>query len=427
MSSLGIKVAKVFKPMSKPSRYKAAWGGRGSGKSHFFAERLIIHCLTNPGSRVVCIREVQKSLKESAKALIEGKLERFGLGLNDGFRALNDRIDTPGGGVIIFQGMTDHTAESIKSLEGFNIAWCEEAQTLSETSLRLLRPTIRSPGSELWFSWNPRLKSDPVDELFRQNTPPTNSIIVRANWNDNPWFPDELEQERLDCLNNEPDQYEHIWEGGYISASKKAYYSRHIAKAKGEGRVTDVPEDPLMIVRLYADIGGTGAKADNFVFWAAQFIGQKINYINHYEVQGQDIEYHLSWLREQGYTPGRAKIYLPHDGETNDKIHDINYRSAFERAGYDVEVIPNQGKGAAKARIEQSRNLFNKMWFDHKCNAGLEALGWYQPKIDKNRNIDLGPSHDFSSHSADSFGLSAICYEEPQEFKPLPTPRVNTA
>ena len=182
-----------------------------------------------------------------------------------------------------------------------------------------------------------------------------------------------------------------------------------------------------MIVRLYADIGGTGAKADNFVFWAAQFIGQKINYINHYEVQGQDIEYHLAWLREQGYTPGRAKIYLPHDGETNDKIHDINYRSAFERAGYDVEVIPNQGKGAAKARIEQSRNLFNKMWFDHKCNAGLEALGWYQPKIDKNRNIDLGPNHDWSSHSADAFGLSSICYEEPKERKKLQQPRINIA
>ena len=415
----------VFKPFQGPSRYKAAWGGRGSGKSHYFAERLLLDSIETPGMRAVCIREVQKTLKESAKRLLEDKIESLGLGTL--FQVQADRIITPGDGVIIFQGMQDHTAESIKSLEGFDRAWVEEAQTLSETSLRLLRPTIRSTGSEIWFSWNPRLKTDPVDELFRQNKPPSNSVVIKVNWSDNKKFPDVLEQERLDCLENEPDQYDHIWEGGYVAASKKAYYAKHLAKAKGEKRVTDVPEDPLMIVRLYADIGGTGAKADNFVFWAAQFIGQKINYINHYEVQGQDLKYHLTWLREQGYTPGRAKIYLPHDGETNDKIHDVNYRSAFQKAGYEVEVIPNQGKGAAKQRIEQGRTLFNRMWFDHKCQPGLDAIGWYQPKIDTNRNIDLGPNHDWSSHSSDAFGLSAICYEEPTEFKPLPKAKVNVA
>ena len=425
MRSLEFKVAKAFQPMSEPSRYKAAWGGRGSGKSHFFAERLIIECLTHLGTRAVCIREVQKTLKESAKALIEAKLNKFELTSSDGFRVLNDRIDTPGGGVIIFQGMTDHTAESIKSLEGFNVAWCEEAQTLSETSLRLLRPTIRSPGSELWFSWNPRLKTDPVDVMFRQQTPPTNSIIVKANWNDNPWIPPELEQERLDCLENEPDQYDHVWEGGYVSASKKAYFAKQLSKARQEKRITKVPENPLLIIRLFADIGGTGARADNFVFWAAQFEGQNINFLNHYEVQGQEIGHHLNWLREQGYTPDRAKIWLPHDGETNDKVIDINYRKAFEKAGYKVVVIPNQGRGAAKQRIEQARNLFNKMWFDEKCQAGIEAIGWYKPKIDPHRNIDLGPDHDWSSHSADAFGLAAISYEPPKNKKPLMQPQVN--
>lgn len=425
MSKLNHSFMKVFKPFQGPSRYKAAWGGRGSGKSHYFAERLLIDALEKPGMRAVCIREVQKTLKESAKRLLEDKIES--LGLSSEFTVQADRIITPGDGVIIFQGMQDHTAESIKSLEGFDRAWVEEAQTLSETSLRLLRPTIRSPGSEIWFSWNPRIKSDPVDILFRQQKPPSNAVVTKVNWSDNTKFPDVLEQERKDCLENEPDQYDHIWEGGYVAASKRAYFSKQLAKARGEKRITDVPEDPLLIVRLFVDIGGTGAKADNFVIWAAQFVGQKINFINHYEVQGQQIGYHLEWLREQGYTPGRSKIWLPHDGDTNDKVIDVSYRSAFNDAGYEVEVIPNQGKGAAKQRIERARNLFNKMWFDKKCEAGLEAIGWYQPKIDTNRNIDLGPNHDWSSHSADAFGLSAICYEEPKNKRKLEQPKISIA
>jgi len=420
-----MEIAQTFKELLKPSRYKACWGGRGSGKSHVFAELMILKCLTEPGSRCVCIREVQKTLKESAKKLLEDKIHSLGAG--NKFLVLNDRILGPGGGLIIFQGMQDHTAESIKSLEGFNVAWVEEAQSLSETSLRLLRPTIRSEGSEIWFSWNPRLKTDPVDVLFRQQTPPTNSIVIKANWSDNPWFPEVLEQERKDALNNEPDQYEHIWEGGYVTVSSGAYFAKHLAKAKSQGRITDVPEDPLLIVRLYADIGGTGAKSDNFVFWAAQFQGQKINFINHYESQGQPIGAHINWLRSQDYTPDRVKIWLPHDGETNDKVLDINYRKAFENAGYKVEVVKNQGKGAAKARIEQARNLFPKMWFDHKCQGGIEALGWYHEKRDPNRNIGLGPEHDWSSHSSDAFGLAAIAYEEPKAKKEFKQPRIGMA
>lgn len=420
MSKLTMRTAEVFSPLDERARYKAAWGGRGSGKSHYFAEALIRRCLSSSGLRVVCIREVQKSLKDSAKALISDKLKRFGIGKAEGFRVLNDRIITPGNGIIIFQGMNDHTAESIKSLEGFDIAWVEEAQTLSKISLRLLRPTIRSEGSEIWFSWNPRRKNDPVDAMFRQGDPPTGSVIVRANWCDNPWFPGTLNQERLDCLSDNDDQYDHIWEGGYIAVSEGAYFAKHLAKAKKEGRCsTDqndvhVAEEPHLIVRLYADIGGTGAKSDNFVFWAAQFVGQQINFINHYEVQGQPIGAHLDWMRSQGYTTDRVKIFLPHDGDTNDKVIDVSYHSAFSNAGFEVEVIPNQGKGAAKQRIEKMRELFPKMWFDVKCKAGVEALGWYHEKKDTNRNIGLGPMHDFASHSSDSAGLCAICYEPPR-------------
>ena len=169
MSVLRIDTAEVFEPLLGRARYKGAYGGRGSGKSWFMASLLIDYALCNNGFRAVCIREVQKSLKESAKRLIEDTIEQHGVGSR--FNVLADRIETPGGGVILFQGMQDHTADSIKSLEGMDVAWTEEAQSLSARSLELLRPTIRKPGSELWFSWNPRRKVDPVDVMLRGDRP----------------------------------------------------------------------------------------------------------------------------------------------------------------------------------------------------------------------------------------------------------------
>jgi len=186
---LTIETAKVFEPLLQPARFKGAWGGRGGGKSHFFGELLVERCLLTPGTLAVCIREVQKTLSQSSKRLIETKIAELGVGSQ--FRVLYDRIETPVGGLIIFQGMQDATAESIKSLEGYQIAWVEEAQTLSARSLALLRPTIRAEGSEIWFSWNPRRKSDAVDEFLRVNQP-DNAIVVKANWRDNAWFPSVL-------------------------------------------------------------------------------------------------------------------------------------------------------------------------------------------------------------------------------------------
>ncbi|HEY7845769.1 MAG TPA: phage terminase large subunit, partial [Bradyrhizobium sp.] len=153
MSILRIQTARVFEPLLAPARYKAAFGGRGSGKSHFFGELLVETCQAERGTLAVCIREAQRTLAQSSKRLIETKIAALGLG--HGFRVFNDKIETPGDGLIIFRGMQDHTADSIKSLEGFRIAWVDEAQSLSPRSLALLRPTIRAKDSELWASWNP--------------------------------------------------------------------------------------------------------------------------------------------------------------------------------------------------------------------------------------------------------------------------------
>lgn len=420
MSTLQIPTAKVFEPLLQPSRYKGAWGGRGSGKSHFFGEKLIDDSLYEKGLLSVCIREVQKSLKDSAKRLLESKLAELRLGEADGFRIYKDVIQTPGDGVIIFQGMQDHTAESIKSLEGFKRAWCEEAQTISSVSLRLLRPTIRAEGSELWFSWNPRRKADPVDVLLRQGSMPTDSVVVRANWNDNPWFPSVLEQERLDCLENQPDEYDHVWDGGYSTITAGAYFAKNISTARTEGRIGAVAADPLITYKAFVDIGGTGAKSDAFSLWVAQYVGREIRVLNYYEAQGQPLEAHLAWMRDNGYTPQNTTIVLPHDGKTHDRVYSVSYESALESVGFDVVVIPNQGRGAANARIEQARRLFPNIWFNEAtCISGIEALGWYHEKKDEVRNIGLGPEHDWASHGADAFGLMCVAYEPPGQSKAI--------
>lgn len=418
MSTLDLQTARVFVPLLEPARDKAAWGGRGSGKSHFFAELLIEDSLAEPGEsgeglRSVCIREVQKDLAQSSKLLIETKLNRLGLGEADGFKVFKDEIQTPGDGLIIFKGMNDYTADSIKSLEGFKRSWWEEAHGATKTSINLLRPTMRAAGSQMWWSWNPRRKSDAVDVMFRGEETPARAIVVKANWRDNPWLTQELEDERIDCLRMQPEQYDHIWEGGYATLNEGAYFAKHIAEARQQNRIGRVPADPLMTLRAFVDIGGTGARADAFAMWIAQFVGKEIRVLDYYEQVGQPLSSHLNWMREKGYD--KAQIWLPHDGATQDKVHDVSYESALRQAGYTVTVVPNQGKGAAKARIEAGRRLFGSMWFNEATTQpGLEALGWYHEKRDEQRGIGLGPEHDWSSHGADAFGLMCVAYEEPQ-------------
>jgi len=367
------------------------------------------------GLRSVCIREIQKDLAQSSKLLLETKLTSLGLGEADGFKVFRDVISTPGDGIIIFKGMNDYTADSIKSLEGFKRGWWEEAQGATDNSISLYRPTLRATGSQMWWSYNPRLKVDPVDVMFRGKEKPTGAVVVQANWRDNPWFTAELEQERLDCLRMKPEQYDHIWEGGYLSISEGAYFAKELAEAKAR-RIGNVAADPLMTIRLFCDIGGTGARADAFSMWAAQFVGREIRVLDYYEAVGQPLAAHVTWMRGKGYTPDRAQIWLPHDGATQDKVYSVSYESALREAGYTVTVVPNQGKGAAAARIEAARRLFPSIWFNAETTeGGRDALGWYHEKKDDKRGIGLGPEHDWSSHGADAFGLMCVAYEQPQE------------
>lgn len=406
-SQLRIKAKRVFQPLLAKSRYKGAWGGRGSGKSQFFADLVLIYCMRKPGCRILCCREIQKSLKESAKRLLENKIEAYGLAGH--FDCQSAEIKTPGGGVIVFAGLQDHTSESIKSYEGFDVAWVEEAQTVSERSLNLLRPTIRAPGSEIWFSWNPRFDTDAVDVMLRGPEKPTGAVVVKASWSDlTDLFPAELEQERQDCLRAQPDQYEHIWEGAYATVVEGAYYKQGLSEARNEKRVTTLSEDKLLPKRAYWDIGVSDATA----IWIVQQKGDQLRFIDHYEAVGQDLAAHLNWLRSSGHEG--AECVLPHDGAKRDAVTAIRFEDHIRNAGLNARTVENQGKGAAMKRVEAARRLFNRMWFDEdKCRKGLKALGWYHEKINKG-GYGVGPDHDWASHSADAFGLAAVDYQEPQ-------------
>ncbi len=414
---LKIRYATVFEPLNKPARYKGAYGGRGSGKSHFFASHAVAKAADAPGTLIVCIREVQKTLKESAKRLIENKIRFFGLDEGDGFRILDDRIETPGGGQVIFLGMQDHTAESIKSLEGYQYAWVEEAQTLSQKSLDLLRPTIRQPNSEIWFSWNPTRRTDPVDAFLRSESRPEGAVVVETSWRDNRWWNKTLEAERLESLRGQPDQYDHIWEGGYQQITSGAYYASALTQARGENRLTRCAVDPLLPYKAFWDIGGTGAKADSTCIWIAQFVGREIRVLDFYEARGQPLATHLHWLRKRGYED--ALQVLPHDGAAHDKVHAVSFESAIQQAGFETQVIPNQGRAAASMRIEAARRLFPRIWFNAETTQpGIDALGAYHAIRDDARMVDLGPCHDWASHAADAFGMMCVVYEEPKVSRP---------
>jgi phage terminase large subunit len=416
LSDLRRKVSEAFEPLLHPSRYKGAWGGRGSGKSHFFAEDVVLKAVRWPGDhgeglRFACLREVQKSLRDSSKLLIEDKLTKFGLGEAQGFKVWEKLIETPHDGMITFDGMQDHTADSFKSKEGFHGSWTEEAQNMSERSLAMLRPTIRWEGggevSEHMFSWNPNRPTDAVDRLLRSTAAPMHTTVVRVNWNSNPWFPRVLEDERQGDLKNRPEQYGHVWEGEYATVLSGAYYAKHMTEAELEGRIGNVARDPLLKVYAAWDIGGTSSKSDACAIWIIQWVGNEVRFLDYYEAVGQEFSAHVNWLRANKYAD--AVCILPHDGRKADMVYAVTPRSYLQEAGFKVEIVANQGSGAALLRVEALRRMFPRCRFDRdKTQGGRDALGWYHAKLDEHRGIDLGPEHDFSSHGSDAAGLVAI-------------------
>lgn len=401
------KLLPVFGPPRGSVRYRGLHGGRGSGKSRSAALIAAIWGYVDK-LRILCARELQVSIKESFHAELKAAIEAHPW-LAEHYDVGVDYLRGKNGTEFIFRGLR-HNTGSIKSLAGIDLTIIEEAEDVPEESWLALEATVfRQPASELWAIWNPRRKGSPVDSRFRQS-PPDSALIAEINWRDNEFFPaglDELRQREKARL--DPGVYEHVWEGAYATAAEGAYYAKDLAEARREGRIGHVARDPLLEVRAYWDIGGTGARADATAIWLVQFVGPELRWLDYYEASGQPMAAHVDWLRSRGY-PVRHCV-LPHDGGNHEKVYSVSYESALREAGFDVRVIPNQGRGAAMKRVEALRRLFPSCRFNEATTqAGIDALGWYHEKRDEARGIGLGPDHDWSSHCADAAGLVAVAH-----------------
>jgi phage terminase large subunit len=407
------KLASIFEGEAD---VRGAYGGRGSAKTRTFAKLTAVRALMwdqmGREGVIVCGREHLNSLDDSSMAEVKLAIQSEPW-LEPHFEIGEKYIRTKSRRIAYkFSGMEKKTVMSLKSKARILLLWADEAEPITDSAWDIVLPTLREEDSELWVTWNPARKSSATDRRFRQTEDPRFKV-VEMNWRDNPWFPAILERQRQRWMKNDPDSYEHVWEGAYATAIKGAYFTKQIADMRREGRLCRVAIDPNMTRRLFADIGGTGRNSDAFAMWGGQFVGREIRIHDHYEQVGQEVGHHLQWMRDNGYQTNNTGIWLPHDGATHDKVFSVSYQSAFEQAGYTVTVVPNQGRGAAISRINALRRVFPAIWMNEtKTAAGLEALGWYHEKWDDERDVGLGPEHDWASHSADAAGLMAIVAED---------------
>jgi len=374
-----IKTPRWAKPLLEPSRYKGAKGGRGSGKSHFFAEMLVEAIVINPNTSAVCIREIQKSLKFSAKRLIEQKIED--LNLHSYFEITQSEIrSTNGNGVVLFQGMQDHTADSIKSLEGFDIAWVEEAQNLSARSLKLLRPTIRKENSEIWFSWNPERDTDPVDVFFSNTS--DNMICVHVNSEQNPFLPETLRKERDDDrIRLSPEDYAHIWEGAYNTKSDALvfknkfeidYFDVEREWTRLQGLDWGFSQDPTAAVEVYVS---------DDVLYVRREAGKV----------GLELDYTVPFILKS--IPEFDKFITRADNARPESI------SFVKRRGL-PKII-----GEAKLKIEdgiQFMKSFKKIVIHPDCKETIKEFSLYSYKIDKRSGDILPVIVDENNHYIDA-------------------------
>lgn len=379
---LNIKTPRWAKPLLTPRRYKGAKGGRGSGKSHFFAEMLVESHILNPDCNSVCIREIQKSLKFSAKKLIEDKIRA--MGVSDMFDiTLTEIRNKNGNGIIIFQGMQDHTADSIKSLEGFDIAWAEESQSISRRSIELLLPTIRKPGSEIWFSWNPYLDTDPVETMINWNKD-DDSVCVHVNYLDNPFIDDILIKEAERHKRNKPDSFDHVWLGQYATKSDS-----QIFKDKYEIKDFEIDKSfgiPLFGIDFgFANDATTGVKV---------YIKNDILYIYEeaYKV-GLELDdtamYLKSKISEIDKYPIEADCARPES---------ISY---LKRNGLPFIRGVKKWKGSVIDGIEFIKS-FDKIVIHSRCENTISEFRLYSYKVDKRTDNILPDVEDSNNHIIDA-------------------------
>jgi phage terminase large subunit len=380
----------------KPSRYKVLYGGRGGAKSWGVARALLIHGASKP-LRILCAREFQSSISDSVHKLLSDQISDLGLG---GFYEVQQAsIRGKNGTEFSFAGIR-HNVTKIKSFEGVDICWVEEAQTVSRASWDTLIPTIRRPGSEIWITFNPGLEDDETYKRFIKD-PPTNAIIQRINWSDNPWLPDVLRQEKDDLKRRDPDAYLHVWEGHCRQMLDGAIYANEIRQATEEQRICRVPYDAAKPVYTFWDLG----RSDSTSIWFAQTVGYETRIIDFYQAQGHALGHYLKVIQGKPYVYGEH--WLPHDATHELLASERTIQQQMRAMGHTVRIAPRMSVADG---INAARTIFGKCYFDAvKCEDGLHCLKNYRYDVDpETKQFSRNPLHDWASHAADAFRYLAV-------------------
>lgn len=413
MSELNIDLPEKLSFLFEPHRYKVAYGGRGSGKSWGAAISLLAQGAQRP-LRILCAREFQNSISDSVHALLADQIKK--LGLEGFYEVQNTAIYGKNGTEFLFAGLK-HNVTKIKSFEGVDICWVEEAQTTSKSSWDVLIPTIRKNGSEIWITFNPELDTDETYKRFVVN-PPSNAKVVKVNWSDNPWFPDVLREEMEDLKARDIDAYLNVWEGNTRQVLDGAVYANELRKAQEESRIKDVIIDKSIPVSTFWDLGWS----DMTSIWFVQVIpGGEVRVIDFYQDCQKPIDFYTALLQTKGYT--YRDHWLPHDAE-HKNMTGRSVKEIVENMGLPVRITP---KLSIADGINAARMLMNRCYFDQtKCAEGLQALRHYRYDVDPDTKMfSTKPLHDQHSHAADAFRYVAVGLDErPNDWsKPL---KINT-
>ena len=390
-----------LQPIFKPARYKVLYGGRGGAKSWGIARALLIMGSERP-LRILCARELQKSIKDSVHRLLSDQIKD--LHLEQFYEIQQTTIKGVNGTEFFFEGLRHNTSQ-IKSYEGADIVWVEEAATVSKTSWDFLIPTIRKEGSEIWISFNPELEEDETYQRFVMY-PPVNSIVIKLNWSDNPWFPAVLKIEMYDLKERDPQAYQNVWEGHCKQTVEGAIYADEMRRALDDGRVCNVPYDASKPVHTAWDLG----RSDNTSIWFFQRVGFEYRIIDFYQNSGKFVQHYIDIVKNRGYVAGID--YLPHDAKSEQISAEKTVERIFKDAGRTVKIVPRVDN--LYNAINQTRTVFSSCYFDvKKCSDGLQALRRYRYDVNPETNrISKNPLHDIYSHAADAFRTFALGYRD---------------
>ncbi len=377
----------------QPARYKVAYGGRGSAKSWSFARALLLKGINKP-LRILCAREVQKSIKDSVHQLLSDQIEK--LDITSKYEVLQAEIRGSNGTKFVFVGLSDLTVDTIKSYEGFDIVWIEEGQTITNRSWKILIPTIRKDGSEIWISFNPDLESDPTYARFVKNPAP-NSIVAMVNWRDNPFFNEVMEAERQDCLKRFPQDYANVWEGECRPAVAGAIYFDEVARRERDGRICNVPYDPMLKAHVVFDLGFN----DEMAVAIVQRHVSEVRIIKYIEDTQKTLAYYSAELKELRYNWG--KVWLPFsDGFSRDFKTGKGSDQILAALGWNVAKKEEVSSADVEDGIRHTRLVFPRIYADqNNCSQLIESWKRYRRHINKQTMTAGAPVHDMYSHGAD--------------------------